>query len=1236
MTFIILTIISNFVFKAIKKRINNDLSYSKILNVSTNQYEITREEEFDYFSDLKLNRNLKKASIYLIVGFTSGSDMFIDFSLAQYCFECYKDYPEMMILLMHLLVYFKSEKKRFDCVLRQYQRTRDESSYGYFIYIQSHRVKIFRQVTSTDSSSSTLNELRLLSKDLENQMKAFWSLEVANTNTLEELEVQQRHLNNLWDESIEDNWNSTTFREEHIHFLIESCTDFQRAVKMESTKEKIDILRDDRDDMCFLSLIICFPCYYNNKIVDTEGNFIQRKKRDPNSAATTTTTSSSQNEKLSYSSNEYDMTYEEQIANTLVSYGKLRLSIQNALNSVKPSTGKFLICYAITSIVFSLVSIISIFAIYVNTFDSFNDWNKEVGVLVELRMSYAKSFLCLSILYGKETNRFNLDTINCTKTGDINHYFFDQSVKFDDLSLMYIEEARKYYSDLMSAILDLSVKKVDISTLTSLLFDPSINSTVCYLGNSIKHVKWSMEQVLNFEILSFAVLSDDEDVVNWFDTNTYWCHDITTFPNVENMFGNIQDALSSDLSDSSISSSKRIKLEMLIIGPFIFVLFVFPLPFIIYMYSNEINKLIRLMLSTENEHKEQARKNIALGNSTEDNNIIPPISKISFDWKFIIYSFCSIFSFCAIITFMEMILYSSMRMTEKLRNFGFWSGYFSSLRSYLIEILIEVMNAIYLSQNPQNYLTSNDFEQRIFKILKDFEEIIYVILNDTPECPSSMGQDKLIDDLVLNRICDNPNLNNNLHDIYQCASLNRHMSAIHALVIKIVENINSYDGIFQGEELSNLYHIIFGHVISKINDIGDRFISLQKEETHSYSNNLLIYFFCGLIFVCIYSFLMFLIINNFKRIFNVAICLIRRLSPVGLINNSELTNYLLYKKSEEIEMSVTHTIFNNSFDGIICMNLDGIVEIINKSFINDYGYTTEQLVGQLVSIIFDGDSRIKLENQLKLMKNHESSNYSEHVTCFTNDGRSVPSYITLFAIKGNENSLILVIRDETILLQKKKRLELAKKQSQDLLEQIMPPKVLAMLKEGKSEISFAVPSATVTFVDIVNFSGFSRDLSPQQTMGTLSTLFGAFDTWIQKFPLMTKIKLIGDNYMAACGLFAVDEDPANHATQSVDFALLVLNILEDTNIKLNSELQIRIGINSDGPIIAGVLGTENRVFDIIGDTINVASRLEHKAEPGHIMMSKKTYDLVCNCGYKIVPKGEVFLKGKGNMPAYSI
>lgn len=1238
--FFIILVILFFVFRYFRKKIVLDLSYSNLMNpddLQENMIEPRNEDKFIYMADLNLDKSYRKAVLYLSVGFMTGSDLFTDFTLPHFLIENYKESSSMVILLIKILSYFKSEENRFESLLKHFRTFRNISYFDQFLYLQAHKIKLFRQVTSTSFASTKLNELKLQSNELEIQVKNFWSLPYADLNLLEKLEQQQRHLRNLWDESIEDNWSSISFREGHIRFLIESCTDFLGAVQMTNIKDKIDILMKDREDLCFLSLMLCFPQYISHSKVAQKESFVLRKSNKSHS--TTATSSSNQNEsRISTSSTEYDFTYEEQIANSILTYGKLRLAIQNALKNVKPTSSKVMIFYSLFSIIGSLIMIIGTFSFFVNSFDSYDDWNREVGSLVDLRIAYDKSFLCLSILFGQATNRFKLDHIDCNIIDEYNRYFLDHSMSFDQLALYYAEEAKEKFSELMAAILDLSLRRVDISTLTSLFFDQNINTTICFYGEVINYINWSMEQVINFDILTFTILAEDpkEDIVNWYYNSTFWCHNIATSPSVENMFTIIQMELSYDISNSSEQTSKRIILIMSIVGPCHFFIFVLPLPIVLFFYSREIKSLIEMMLATDQEAKEQSRKSISLALCNENNDVIPSVPKRSLNCKLIILGIFLTISFCAFLLFEEMIFYYTKTMSTRLSNFGFWSGNFSLLRAYLIEILNELINAIYYVDYPQDEITNATFKARIYKILKEFEGIVYEVMNDTPDNPSAAGKDDYIDILLTASLCETGDSFTDIHGIYKCSSVNQLMATIHAMIEKATEEVELQNGTFDGEELTNIYHIIFAHTISSFLAVGNRFSSLQDEEIRGYKIDIFVFLICGIFFVLIWSSLVIYIISEFRRIFNMALCLIRRLTPVGLINNSELTNYLLYKKNEEIEMGVTHTIFNNSFDGIICINQDGIVEIINKSFINDYGYSTEQLVGQLVGTIFDDKSREQLENQLKLMKNHESPGYTGDVVCFANDGRAIPSYITLFAIKENENSFILVVRDQTILLQKQKRLELAKKQSQDLLEQIMPPKVLAMLKEGKSEISFAVPSASVIFVDIVNFSAFSRDLSPQQTMGTLSTLFGAFDVWIQKFPLMTKIKLIGDTYMAACGLFAVDDEPKNHAVQCINFALRVFSILDDTNIKLNMNLMIRIGVNSDGPIIAGVLGTENRVFDIIGDTINVASRLEHKAEPGHVMMSEKTYELVKDAGFHIVPKGEMFLKGKGNMPAYSI
>ena len=155
-------------------------------------------------------------------------------------------------------------------------------------------------------------------------------------------------------------------------------------------------------------------------------------------------------------------------------------------------------------------------------------------------------------------------------------------------------------------------------------------------------------------------------------------------------------------------------------------------------------------------------------------------------------------------------------------------------------------------------------------------------------------------------------------------------------------------------------------------------------------------------------------------------------------------------------------------------------------------------------------------------------------------------------------------------------------------------------------------------------------------MENLSTVFAGFDNTIAKYDLMIKIKLIGDVYMAAAGLFTPEEPPVHHATQCVQFGLDVLNVLEEVNTQLNSMLAVRIGVNTGGPLIAGVLGSDKPVFDIIGDTINVASRLQSTGIPGTVQVSEDVYNLINGLNFTIEERGLVFLKGKGKRMEYVV
>jgi class 3 adenylate cyclase len=221
-------------------------------------------------------------------------------------------------------------------------------------------------------------------------------------------------------------------------------------------------------------------------------------------------------------------------------------------------------------------------------------------------------------------------------------------------------------------------------------------------------------------------------------------------------------------------------------------------------------------------------------------------------------------------------------------------------------------------------------------------------------------------------------------------------------------------------------------------------------------------------------------------------------------------------------------------------------------------------------------------------------------------------------------------------MQQQEEAEAAKAKSEDLLYQILPRDIVNRLNQGEKDVSFVVNSATLMFIDIQKFSEYAAHLSPQEIMGNLSLIFCGFDNLLPKYPLITKIKLIGDVYMCGAGLFSPNEEPKNHAEQMVRFALDALQVLDETNVKLDSNLSVRIGVNTGGPIIAGVLGTDKPVFDIIGDPINIAARLQSTCLPNRVQVSEDTYNLVKEMDFQIEPRGEIMLKGKGKRPAFLI
>jgi adenylate cyclase len=211
-----------------------------------------------------------------------------------------------------------------------------------------------------------------------------------------------------------------------------------------------------------------------------------------------------------------------------------------------------------------------------------------------------------------------------------------------------------------------------------------------------------------------------------------------------------------------------------------------------------------------------------------------------------------------------------------------------------------------------------------------------------------------------------------------------------------------------------------------------------------------------------------------------------------------------------------------------------------------------------------------------------------------------------------------------------RRVEFYRRRADELLHNMLPAPVAARLKESKATIADAYDNVTVLFADMVGSTPLFAGLEPAEAVEWLNEVFSMFDELVERHGL-EKIRTIGDNYMVAAGVPLARPD---HAQAMTAFALDMLSGLEAIPARDGRKMAFRVGINS-GPLVAGVIGRAKYQYDLWGDTVNLASRMESQGQAGRVQVSPSTYALIKD-DFECSGRGASAIKGKGEMETWYV
>jgi len=356
---------------------------------------------------------------------------------------------------------------------------------------------------------------------------------------------------------------------------------------------------------------------------------------------------------------------------------------------------------------------------------------------------------------------------------------------------------------------------------------------------------------------------------------------------------------------------------------------------------------------------------------------------------------------------------------------------------------------------------------------------------------------------------------------------------------------------------------------------------------------------------------------------------------ISLMRSRELADVYQRKEVEEALQRCNSLLKSQreaSIDGVLAVDEQGRIVSYNSRFCNLWQIpeTVLQSVeyGGLLSLL---QHHLQLpEGLVEAIENaYDSSEMFIQQEIYLADQRVIDCHSgQVHSPEGKFYGMVWYFRDVTERIRTQQELQVEKERSESLLLNMLPAAIAKKLKHSRASMADGFEEVSVLFADIVGFTELSSRMSPTQVVELLNQIFSIFDN-LCDYHKLEKIKTIGDAYMVVSGL---PQPRADHALAIASMALDMQAAVAQIKAIEGTQISMRIGINS-GPVVAGVIGTKKFIYDLWGDTVNVASRMESLGIAEAIQVTEATYLRICD-KFNFEPRGMIPVKGKGDMMTY--